>query len=131
VALNQASWGLLATLGVPLVAAALLVAVRPKGRISGWIAGVAAAIPLVAILWMVPSLQRGEDPTLYLQWVPMAGISMDLHLDWISLPFALVEAGVTLVGGVCLGLPRARRQLAISLCPVASICGGHGRDDAF
>ena len=99
-ALNQASWGLLATLGVPLVAAVLLVVVRPKGRISGWVAGLAAAVPLASILWMVPSLQRGQDPTITLQWVPMAGISMDLHLDWISLPFALVEAGVTLVAVV-------------------------------
>jgi NADH-quinone oxidoreductase subunit M len=89
--------GLLVVLAVPLLTAILLAALRPKGRASGWIAGVGAAVPLAGILLMIPSLRQGDAVSLAIPWAPMAGISLDLRVDWLSLPFALTEAGVTLV----------------------------------
>jgi len=97
VALTIESLWLLLIPAAPLATILVLLALRPKGRVSGWMAGVGAVIPLAAVLLLVPALQRGEEPAVFLRWVPMAGISLDLHIDWISLPFALTEAAVTLV----------------------------------
>jgi NADH-quinone oxidoreductase subunit M len=71
---------------------------RGRGaQIAGWVAGLAAALSLAGTFALLPALQRGEDRTLGLQWIPAAGIELTLHLDWLSLPFLVTEAAVTLL----------------------------------
>ncbi len=90
--------GLVAILGAPVAAAVALFLLRGRGiRFAGWIAGASAAVTLAAALAMLPALYRGEVPTLALPWVPAAGIEFDLHVDWLTLPFLVTEAAVTLV----------------------------------
>ncbi len=90
--------GLVAILGAPVAAAVVLFLLRGRStRFAGWIAGASAAVTLVAALTMLPALYRGEVPTLALPWIPAAGIEFDLHVDWLTLPFLVTEAAVTLV----------------------------------
>ena len=83
--------------GAPLITAVVLFVFRPKGRSAGWLAGAGTLASLAALLMLVPVLNRGDVPALALTWVPAAGIELNLHLDWLGLPFALTEAAVTLV----------------------------------
>ncbi len=95
---NTGTIGLIVILGVPVVAAAVLFLLRGRGvRFAGWIAGASAAISLAAALAMLPALYRGEVPTLAVPWIPAVGIEFDLHVDWLTLPFLVTEAAVTLV----------------------------------
>jgi len=88
-------------LGAPLLAAVLLSLLRGRVvRAAGWIAGVAAALSLAGVLALLPSLQRGDVPTLSFEWIPAASIRLALHVDWLTLPFLLTEAAVTLVAVV-------------------------------
>ena len=92
---------LLTILGAPLVAAGLLVVLRSYGaRAAGWIAGGAAALSLAATFALLPALYEGTVPALRLGWIPAAGIQLALHLDWLTLPFLVTEAAVTLVAVV-------------------------------
>jgi len=93
----EAVW-LAIILGAPLVAALVLFLLRGRAaRAAGWIAGAAAAFPLVGALALLPALHRGEVPALSLRWIPAAGIRLMLHVDWLTLPFLITEAGVTLL----------------------------------
>ncbi|HUV88150.1 MAG TPA: NADH-quinone oxidoreductase subunit M [Anaerolineae bacterium] len=85
-------------LGAPLVAAPALFLLRGRAvRAAGWIAGAATAFPLVGALALLPALHRGEVPAFSLGWIPAAGIRLMLHVDWLTLPFLITEAGVTLL----------------------------------
>jgi NADH-quinone oxidoreductase subunit M len=89
---------LLTALGAPLVTAVILAVLRGRVvRSAGWIAGLAAALSLAATFFLLPALYRGDSPSLGLSWIPAAGISLRLHLDWLTLPFLITEAAVTLV----------------------------------
>jgi formate hydrogenlyase subunit 3/multisubunit Na+/H+ antiporter MnhD subunit len=55
------------------------------------------ALSLVSVLALIPALQRGVTPAFALPWAPQAGIELDVHLDWLTLPFLLTETGVSLV----------------------------------
>jgi NADH-quinone oxidoreductase subunit M len=89
---------LLTVLGVPLIAAIVLAALGKRGaRLAGYIAALAAALSLTATFALLPALNRGDSPSLGLDWIPAAGISLRLHLDWLTLPFLITEAAVTLV----------------------------------
>lgn len=89
---------LLATFGVPLATALGLALLQKKVvRAAGWIAAASAAISLIAALALLPALQRGEVPALALRWIPEAGIALSLQVDWLTLPFLVTEAVVTLV----------------------------------
>lgn len=89
---------LLVTFGAPLATALGLVVLQKRvARAAGWIAAASAALSLVAALALLPALGRDEVPTLTLRWIPEAGISLGLHVDWLTLPFLVTEAVVTLV----------------------------------
>jgi NADH-quinone oxidoreductase subunit M len=92
---------LVAILGAPLVAALALFLLRGRGvRVAGWIAGLAATVSLVATFALLPALQRGDVPALGFEWIPAARIRLVLHLDWLTFPFLVTEAAVTLVAVV-------------------------------
>jgi len=96
--MNAETIGLLAILVAPLAAAVALFLLRGRGtRFAGWIAGASAIVTLAAALLSVPALYRGEVPTLTMPWIPAAGIKFSLHVDWLTLPFLVTEAAVTLV----------------------------------
>jgi len=89
---------LVTILGAPLVAAALLSALRKySARSAGWIAGLAALLALVVAFSLLPALQRGNMLQVSVDWIPSAGIQLRLHLDWLAWPFLVTEVGVTLV----------------------------------
>ena len=89
---------LVTILGAPLAAALLLPLLRSRGtRMAGWMAGLAAALSLAATFALLPALQRGNIPALGFEWIPAADIRLALHLDWLTFPFLLTEAAVTLL----------------------------------
>ncbi len=89
---------LLAIIGGPLITAlGLILFQRRLVRVAGWLAGGAAALSLVAALALLPALREGVEPALQVAWIPTAGITLQLHLDWLTLPFLITEAGVTLL----------------------------------
>ena len=93
----ETAW-LVTILGAPVVAALLVVLLRGLGaRVAGWIAGAGAGLSLIAAFALLPALQRGDVPSLGVEWIPSAGISMRVHLDWLTLPFLVTEAAVTLL----------------------------------
>jgi len=99
--MNMETMWLVAILGAPLAAALLLALLRGHGaRQAGWIAGLAATVPLVATFALLPALQRGDVPGLGLDWIPAAHIRLVLHVDWLTFPFLVTEAGVTLLAVV-------------------------------
>ena len=92
---------LLTILGAPMVATLLLVLLGGRAaRFAGWIAGLAAAFSLGATFALLPALQRSDAPAFNLRWVPTAGISLRLHLDWLAFPFLVTETAVTLLAVV-------------------------------
>ena len=101
--MNRASVGLetawlITVLGAPVAAALLIVLLRGLGaQVAGWIAGLGALLSLIAAFALLPALQRGAVPSFGFEWIPSAGISMRLHLDWLTLPFLVTEAAVTLL----------------------------------
>ncbi len=99
--MNAGTIGLLAILVAPLAAVVALFLLRGRSvRFAGWIAGASAVVTLAAALLSVPALYRGEVPTLTMPWIPAAGIKFSLHVDWLTLPFLVTEAAVTLVAVV-------------------------------
>ena len=96
----QTMW-LVIILGAPLLAALLLPLLRGRGvHMAGWIAGLAAALSLVGTFALLPVLQRGDVPILGLEWIPAAHIRLAMHLDWLTFPFLVTEAAVTLLAVV-------------------------------
>jgi len=96
--MNAETMWLVTILGAPLAAALLLFLLRERGvRVAGWIAGLAAALSLAATFALLPALQRGDVPTLDVRWIPAANIRLSLHLDWLTFPFLVTEAAVTLL----------------------------------
>jgi NADH-quinone oxidoreductase subunit M len=93
----ETAW-LTITLGVPLLTALTLVLLRGRGvRAAGGLAGLAAATAFVGAFGLLAALQRGDVPTLALDWVPAANVRLELRADWLSFPFLITEASVTLV----------------------------------
>ena len=85
-------------LGAPSVASLVLFLLRGRGiRASGWIAAAGAALSLIAAFALLPTLQQGGVPSLGFRWIPTANIRVSLHLDWLTLPFVMTEAAVTLL----------------------------------
>jgi len=93
---------LISVLAAPLLAAAMLSLVRARWlpQASGWIAGAAAALSLGGAFALLPALYRGETPAFDLGLVPAAGIRLLLRADWLTLPFLVTEAAVTLIAVV-------------------------------
>jgi len=92
---------LVTILGAPIAAALLLFLLHERGvRVAGWIAGLAAALSLAGVFLLLPALRRGDVPALSFQWIPAANIRMSLHLDWLTFPFLVTEAVVTLLAVV-------------------------------
>ena len=89
---------LLLIIEAPLVTAlALCIFPRRLRPAARWLAGGAAALSLAAMFSLIPALQRGEVPAIALTWMPAAGIEFNLHIDWLTLPFAITEGVVTLL----------------------------------
>ncbi|MEJ5311606.1 MAG: NADH-quinone oxidoreductase subunit M [Anaerolineae bacterium] len=89
---------LLLVLGAPLVTTlALFSFPRRLQPMARWLAGGAAALSLAAMFALIPALRRGDVPAIALNWMPAAGIQFDLHIDWLTLPFAITEGAVTLL----------------------------------
>ncbi len=85
-------------LGAPLLAALVLLLLRGRGtRVAGWIAGASALVTLGSALGILPTLYGGGEPTVAFAWIPAANIQLRLHVDWLTLPFLVTEAAVTLV----------------------------------
>jgi NADH-quinone oxidoreductase subunit M len=98
IAMSLETLGLLAILVVPLIVASVLALFPRRLRHSaGWLAGAAAGVSLAASFALIPALRHGAEPAIRLIWVPAAAIEMRLHLDWLTLPFLITEAGVTLL----------------------------------
>ena len=96
--MNTDTWLMELILGAPFITAVILVVFRSRtAKVAGYIAGAGAAISLAAAFSLLPALYRSGGPTLALPWVPAAGIELDLHVDWLTLPFVITEAAVTLV----------------------------------
>jgi NADH-quinone oxidoreductase subunit M len=96
--MNTETIWLMTILGAPLAAVLLLFLLRERGvRVAGWIAGLAAALSLVGTFALLPALQRGDVPALDVRWIPDANIRLSLHLDWLTFPFLVTEATVTLL----------------------------------
>ena len=92
------TWLMGCILGAPVLTSAILIGFRRKmTKVAGAIAVAGAALSLAAALALLPALYRSAGPTLALSWVPAAGIELDLHVDWLTLPFVITEAAVTLV----------------------------------
>lgn len=89
---------MLVILVAPLLTAVILVIFhRRVDRTAGYIAAASALISLLAALSLLPALHNSGGPELALPWIPAAGIELDLHLDWLTLPFVITEASVTLI----------------------------------
>ncbi|MFP3896967.1 MAG: NuoM family protein [Anaerolineales bacterium] len=85
-------------LAAPLATALVLILLRDRLKYAaGWIAGLSAALSLGGALALLPALYRGQIPVLGIRWAPAAHIRLVLHVDWLTLPFLITEAGVTLV----------------------------------
>ena len=97
--MNSETMWLVSVLVVPLATVVILCLLRGRSahRASGWIAGLAAALSLAGVFALLPALYRGEDPAFGLRWIPAAGIRLTLHVDWLTFPFLITEAAVTLV----------------------------------
>jgi len=96
--MNAQTIGLLTILVAPFAAVVALFLLRERGtRFAGWIAGAGVAVSFAAALTLVPALYRGQTPALTLPWIPDAGIEFRLHVDWLTLPFLVTEAAVTLI----------------------------------
>ena len=80
-----------------LTALALFIFPRRLRPVARWLAGGAAALSLATMFSLIPALQRGEVPAIALTWIPAVGIEFDLHIDWLTLPFAITEGVVTLL----------------------------------
>jgi NADH-quinone oxidoreductase subunit M len=92
---------LVTILGAPMAAALLLFLLHERGvRVAGWIAGLAATLSLAGVFLLLPALRRGDVPALSFEWIPAANIRMSLHLDWLTFPFLVTEAVVTLLAVV-------------------------------
>jgi len=92
---------LAAILGAPL-AAALLLSILRRHCVdkAGWIAGLSAGCSLVGVFGLLPALRRGDVIALGANWIPAASIRLALHVDWLTFPFLVTEAAVTLVAVV-------------------------------
>ncbi len=96
--MNAETIWLMTILGAPLAAVLLLSLLGERGmHVAGWIAGLAAAISLAGTFALLPVLQRGDVPALDVQWIPEANIRLSLHMDWLTFPFLVTEAAVTLL----------------------------------
>jgi len=96
--MNAETIWLVTILGAPLAAVLLLFLLRERGvRVAGWIAGLAAVLSLAGTFALLPVLQRGDVPVLDVQWIPDANIRLSLHMDWLTFPFLVTEATVTLL----------------------------------
>ncbi len=84
-------------LGTPLLMALILILLRGRGkRFAGWLAVGSAVVTLGSIFGLLPALYGGGEPTVAFSWIPTANIQLRLHVDWLTLPFLVTEAGVTL-----------------------------------
>ena len=96
--MNSTTFWLVTVVCAPLAAALLLVVFRRSvGRFAGYLAGLGSLLSLVGAFALLPALRAGLTPEFSLNWIPEAGIVLRLHLDWLSFPFLLTEAGVTLI----------------------------------
>ncbi|MBN1261927.1 MAG: NADH-quinone oxidoreductase subunit M [Anaerolineae bacterium] len=84
-------------LGFPLATALILALLRGRGsRSAGWIAGGSALVTLGSAFALLPALYGGSEPAVAFSWIPAANIQLRLHVDWLTLPFLVTEAAVTL-----------------------------------
>jgi NADH-quinone oxidoreductase subunit M len=99
--MNTDTIWLLTILGAPLVGAVVLSLLGRRGmRASGWVAVAASALSLIAVFALLPSLERGVTPAFRIRWIPATNISLALRLDWLTFPFVLTEAAVTLIAAL-------------------------------
>ena len=99
--MNTETMWLVTILGAPLAGALLLSLLRGRGaRMAGWMAGLVAALSLAGTLALLSALHRGDILALGFEWIPAADIRLALHLDWLTLPFLITEAAVTLLAVV-------------------------------
>jgi len=81
---------------IPTVTALVLAMTRRViGKYADWVAAAATGLTLLAVLAMLPVLHGGVEPRIALDWLPQAGIHFVLHVDWLTFPFLLTEALVT------------------------------------
>ncbi len=96
--MNANTVWLITIVGAPLLGVIVLLILGRRGaRAAGWIAVGAAALSLIAVVALLPALERGLTPSFGFQWIPATNINLAMRLDWLGLPFVLTEAAVTLV----------------------------------
>jgi len=87
-------------LGIPLLAcagAALAAALGGRllpNRTLGWLLAAAPLAAFVVFAMQVPAVVAGEKPHAHWTWMPSLGLSFSLHLDGLSLLFALLVSGI-------------------------------------
>jgi proton-translocating NADH-quinone oxidoreductase chain M len=92
---------LLSILVIPVGMALFLVLVRRVvSGLAGWLTLTAAGLTLACTLALLPLLNKGLEPRLDLPWLPQAGIHLILHVDWLTFPFLVTEALVTLFAAI-------------------------------
>jgi NADH-quinone oxidoreductase subunit M len=91
----------LGILVIPTVVSLILILfARHLKKASGWLAGAAVALCLILTFAMIPMLRQGTEPVFGVRWMPLSGIDLRLHVDWLTLPFLVTEVAVTLVAVV-------------------------------
>lgn len=89
---------LITIVGAPLLGAIVLAVLGRRGmNVAGWIAVASSLLSLIAVLALLPALERGDAPSFAVPWIPATNIRLALRLDWLTFPFVLTEAAVTLV----------------------------------
>jgi NADH-quinone oxidoreductase subunit M len=89
--------GLLTLLVAPLAGALVLaIFARHLSRVAGMVAGAVAALSVAVTFAMIPVLRQGVTPAASVAWMPLSGIELRLRMDWLTLPFLITEAAVTL-----------------------------------
>ena len=89
---------LITIVGAPLLGAIVLAVLGRRGmKVAGWIAVASSLLSLMAVLALLPALERGGIPSFAVRWIPATNIRLALRLDWLTFPFVLTEAAVTLV----------------------------------
>jgi len=92
---------LISIIVIPLLTALTLVAARRIiAPYAGLLTVITTGMNLLAVLALLPLLENGVEPRFSLEWLPQAGIHFIMHVDWLTFPFLLTEALVTVFAAI-------------------------------
>ncbi len=79
-----------------VVAVFLLLLGKYIGKKAKWVALGTSILSTVLFLAYLPALQAGVNTPFDIEYLPLLGIRLSLHIDWLSFPFLLTEEFVTI-----------------------------------